>query len=174
MLVSWFVPHLEDTWERQEDGDHGGVRYVSHRHGMHLYHDGSQWVIAQDGFLLARSFADAAHPNTIHAGEWEVCATYPDGWEAHPHFAVQVRGLYDAVHSWEDLGDDFFVRVRLNKPVRFVREGQAYHSGAKSGGLRYCHLCPQFVSAKNFVAQHLHSAHVSEWERLRKTPVRVA
>ena len=165
MLVSRSVPHLDDTWERSANG----CEYVSHRHGMHLYHDGTQWRIAQDGFLLARSASDAKHPNTIHAGEWEVCVAYPDGWEVHPEFRVQLCGLYAGAHSLEDdLGVDFFVRTPLFKPVRFVHEGQEYHSGAKHGGWRYCHLCAQLVSANNFVSQHMRLAHASEWQRFRK------
>ena len=174
MLVSWFVPHLEDTWERQEDADGCDVLYVSHRHGMHLYHDGAQWLIAQDGFLLARSACDAKHPNTVHAGEWEVCVTYPDGWETHPEFRVQVCGLYTEVHTLVDLGVDFFVRVPANRPVRFLHEGREYHSGAKNGGWRYCHKCAQLVSANNFVSQHMRTTHPSEWKRFRRTPVRIA
>ena len=165
MLVSQHVPHLTDVWQRIEDH---GVHYVSYKHGMHLQQtDGGVWNITQDGFALARSFADARHPNTVRAGEWEICVTYPDGWQHHPKFAVLLTDLYTEVHTLDDLGDDYFIRVPQTKPVCFTHEGKLYHSGAKNNGWRYCHLCEQLVSGNNFVSQHMRNMHLSEWKRLR-------
>lgn len=164
MLVSRHVPHLEDAWDRDASDE-----YVSRTHGMRLLHDGNAWLIVQDGFALARSYADALHPNTVLAGEWEVCVTYPDGWKADPRFAVHLARTASDVVTMDDVGRDFFVRVPQTRPVRFVdpATGEVHTSGAKHDGRRYCHLCDRLYSGNNFVSQHLRLLHPSEWARVR-------
>lgn len=166
MLVSQFVAHLEDVWDRDDDGV-----YVSRRHGMRLLRVGSVWCISQDGFALARSYADALHPNTIVAGEWEVCVHYPYGWEIHPTFAVHLARKFSGKRAltMDDVGWDYFVRVPQHLPVRFVdpATGKVHVSNAKHRGQRYCHLCDKLFSGNNFVSQHMRLLHPSEWEHIR-------
>merc|ERR1719240_2080330 len=70
----------------------------------------------------------------------------------------------------EDIGADFFMRIRTTKLVWYVdpTTGEVVHSGAKNAGARarpgkrYCPLCCQCFSANNFVSQHLKNLHTPE------------
>lgn len=160
MLMSRHVPHLDDIWDFV-----AGVSYLSRTHGMWLTHTHGMWIISQDGFALARSFANARHPNTVLPGEWEICTVYPDGWEWHADFAVT---LASGIHTLDELGHAVSLRVPLRQPVSFASDGVVHQSGVNNGGGRHCNLCVRIISANNFVSQHMRGLHWSEWSCRRE------
>lgn len=127
--------------------------------------------------LYARSDSEALHPNTIHAGEWEVRVRIVSGgeddvWERMPDFRVlaDLEGSTpERPLSLLDIGVDFFLRCRTPQPIWFIdpMSGEAVHSGAnaplhskdESPGRRFCSLCCNCTLAKNFSSQHLKKVH---------------
>lgn len=171
--VPAYAPHLAGTWEAAVWGD----GFVSLEHGMRLRRaaDGG-WELVEAGLLLARARTDALHPNTIAPGEWELRRSYgpepDDDWVRDPQFRVCLppspANSDVAPLSLADLGPDYFVRSAVAPAVRVTPRplwyvdpptDAVFHSGAKSSGMRYCHLCDRSTTSKNFVNQHLRNCH---------------
>ena len=109
------------------------------------------------------------HPNACEL-ESGCCRRHPDGsWLPAADFHLRHEGTHSQTQpfSLEDIGYDFFLRVKTTKLVWFVdpTNGETVHSGAKAAGSkskpgkRYCPLCQQCFSANNFVSQHLKNLH---------------
>ena len=76
------------------------------------------------------------HPNTVRAGEWLVpFAADGSNWQPAKDFVLKLdsSGTEKQPLLLEDLGEDFFVRIRATKLVWFVdpKTGLAAHSGAR-------------------------------------------
>lgn len=140
---------------------------------LHLFHGSRGWQIAPDldaavAYAIAPGVT-AAHPNTIRQGEWQLPTEPSGGWAAHPEFHVSAEGpnTEERPFRMEDIGADFFVRVKTTKLVWFYdpSTGEVVHSGAKNAGKgarpgkRYCPLCCTCFSANNFVSQHIKNVH---------------
>lgn len=159
------LPHLGGAWRRAAPIN-GRAHYVndSDMPAHIVWHLGKWFIVDKDipnVLLYAVSDSPALHPNTILPGEWEALVEWPDTWRALPDFHLKTVKT-DAPLSLDDLGRDYFVRVRGSRPVQFINPhtGEAAWSGAKPpGGVRYCHLCDVCISSNNFVTQHLRVKH---------------
>lgn len=140
---------------------------------LHLYlgRDGMWQIAPEVGARLAYAVArsPARHPNTVRAGEW-LLPKPPDGvWLPATDFHLRHEGPNTELQPYtlDDLGCDFFLRVKTTKLVWFVdpSTGETVHSGAKGAGSkgkpgkRYCPQCKLCFSANNFVSQHLKNLH---------------
>ena len=173
-------PLLACDWirDKEEPLCNGAVHYVSTGKAspsppLHLFKGKKGlWQIAPEvdaavAYAVAKS--PAAHPNTVVEGEWLV-PTPPDGsWQLHKDFHLRHDGPNTEAQPYDmdDLGADFFLRVKNNKLIWYVdpATGETMHSGAKAAGSkdkpgqRYCPLCRKCFSANNFVSQHLKNLH---------------
>lgn len=140
---------------------------------LHLFYGPRGWQISPDvessvAYAMAPD-VPAAHPNTVRKGEWQLPTEKDGTWAAHPNFDVHVEGpnTEDKPFSIDDIGTDFFVRIKTTRLVWFVdpNTNEVVHSGAKNAGFparpgkRYCPLCCQCFSANNFVSQHIKYQH---------------
>ena len=118
---------------------------------------------------LCRRTPAARHPNTARrAGEWPL-PTPPDGsrpFAADFHLRHEGTNPETQPFSLEDIGYDFFLRVKTTKLfVWFVdpATGETVHSGAKSAAPRASRSATarsaSSASANNFVSQHLKNLH---------------
>jgi len=140
---------------------------------LHLFLGSRGWQIAPDldssvAYAIAPGVT-AAHPNTVRQGEWQLPTEPNGGWAAHNEFHVSAEGPNSEAHPFriDDIGADFFMRVKTTKLVWFIdpTTGEVVHSGAKNAGVRarpgkrYCPLCTTCFSANNFVSQHVKNLH---------------
>lgn len=116
------------------------------------------WLIAIDHNVVACSLTSlGAHPLTI-TNEWTFLLN--GSLQEWPAFSFDVTSCA-LPYMLEDLGDDFFVRVKLYRIVQWIHphSGQLEHSGAKklngTLGRRWCPFCCAAYSANNFQSQHL-------------------
>ena len=175
-------PLLACIWVRDtaEPSVNGGPHFVScggkgaaANATLHMYQgrDGMWQIAPEVGARLAYAVArsPARHPNTVRAGEW-LLPKPPDGeWLPVPDFHLRHEGpnTEEQPFTLDDLGVDFFLRVKTTKLVWFVdpASGETVHSGAKGAGSkgkpgkRYCPMCQQCFSANDFVSQHLKNLH---------------
>lgn len=182
-LVSRGVPSSQPllragaVWEldARQPSVRGAPHFVAQggQQELHLFMGTRGWQIAPDldasvAYAIAPG-GHAAHPNTVRQGEWHL-PTDPEGaWAAHADFHVSVEGpnTEDKPFRIDQIGADFFLRIKTTKLVWFVDpiSGEVMHSGAKNAGViarpgkRYCPLCCQCFSANNFVSQHIKNLH---------------
>ena len=174
-------PLLSVSWVRDEAEPYvnGVPHYTSKgKHSpnppLHLFRGGEgRWQIAPGvnaGLAYAVANGPAAHPNTVRAGEWLVpVASDGSNWQPAKDFVLRIdgSGTEDQPLLLEELGEDFFVRVRATKLVWFIdpKTGLPAHSGAKAAGsqnkpgVRYCPVCAACFSANNFQSQHIPNVH---------------
>ena len=174
-------PLLQVSWVRHkaEPYVNGVAHYVSKgkqspNPPLHLFRGPEgRWQIAPEvgaGLAYAVANGPATHPNTVRAGEWLVpFAADGSNWQPAKDFVLKLdsSGTEKQPLLLEDLGEDFFVRIRATKLVWFVdpKTGLAAHSGAKAAGslskpgVRYCPVCAACFSANNFQSQHIPNVH---------------
>jgi len=141
---------------------------------LHLFRGAEgRWQIAPEvgaGLAYAVANGPATHPNTVRAGEWLVpVAADGSNWQPAKDFVLKLESFGTEARPLllEELGEDFFMRVRATKLVWFVdpKTGLAAHSGAKAAGshnkpgVRYCPVCDACFSANNFQSQHIPNLH---------------
>lgn len=174
-------PLLSVSWIRSAEEPHVNLapHYVSTGKAspsppLHLFRGTEgRWQIAPEvgaGLAYAVANGPGAHPNTVRAGEWLVPHS-ADGsnWQPAKDFVLKLDSLGTEKEPLllEELGDDFFMRVRATKLVWFVdpNTGAVCHSGAKAAGaqnkpgVRYCPVCAATFSANNFQSQHVPNVH---------------
>jgi hypothetical protein len=103
---------------------------------MHLFKGDGQWTIAPttapSSVRVAVARSAARHPNTVRPGEWVMLAKRDDSPIAAQAFHLRHDGPNTEEHpfSLDDIGFDFFVRVRTNKLQWFVdpATGDCMHS----------------------------------------------
>jgi len=182
---------LNGVWRRSEYAPEMGdfPHYVKEVEGgkstLHLFKqfgESGPWQIARSddpkcvlirSDVLARSFSNAHHPNTVDKGSWSLLASTSaaapptlvpcdafDFWTDGPNTP-------DQPFLMEEIGLDFFIRAQPRKQVIWFEDpstGQVFHSGAKKAGAfsdkpgnRYCPMCEKCFSANNFKSQHMRS-----------------
>tara|TARA_B100000482_G_C12612145_1_gene299512 strand:- start:3113 stop:3667 length:555 start_codon:yes stop_codon:yes gene_type:complete len=120
-----------------------------------------QWCITLHNMIVAYAQSFGASPCTVFAGEWIFLNGESKKWERNDDFFFTVNGsTRKNPYDLNDIGVDFFTRIRVNKPVWFIDPDTncVEHSGAKACGdkvgKRYCWVCKKSFSGNNFVSQH--------------------
>ena len=133
---------------------------------------GTNWCIIRDKIVVAES-VNASHPLTVPNGGWYF---FVDGIPVKSDtFKFTICNFDDPSnpYSMEDLGDDFFIYVRLTKIIYWVNpvNNCVEHSGAKKKGerlgRRWCPYCRLSFSANNFHSQHIKNMHKELYRELR-------
>ena len=168
------LPHLAGVWQRAPFLFNGRCCYVGNTNIFWFNH---MWVVAYDGMMLAGAISEAQHPHTVAPGEWHAQVA-SDVWLRLTAYRIcaPLTSSPQAPLHLDDIGLDFFVRLRITRPVWFVdpMTGRTRHSGAKcrdklakgaskrpkrNGGVRFCPTCFGCFSANNFVTQHMRNVH---------------
>jgi len=133
---------------------------------------GTNWCIIRDGTVVAVSL-NATHPLTVPIGGWYF---FVNNIRVKSNtFRFNICNFNDPSnpYSMEDLGDDFFIYVRLTKIIYWVNplDNSVEHSGAKKSGdrlgRRWCPYCRSSFSANNFHSQHIKNIHKELYRELR-------
>lgn len=173
------LPHLDVAWRPGVDGS-----YISESPGdMSLMFCKGQWCIIHDICgCIAVAQSHALHPNTVLPGEWRALVAWPRTWRKLPDFYIlsdaecQQTSYFNPL-ALCDVGEDWFTRVAMSRPVWWTLypTSHAQHSASKlnaitnTHGTRFCHICRKNISANNFHSQHLAKHYQGEFATLRPT-----
>lgn len=116
----------------------------------------NQWCIFFNDMIVAYAQSFGQSPCTIFKGEWLFMNGDSMNWEVNNELCfVLESNTKENPYDLFDIGEDFFTRVRLHKPIWFIDPStkKIENSGAKTGK-RYCWICGTCFSGNNFVYQH--------------------